>query len=236
MRIIVFCNHSIPSNIPQRFSSQQVILKGIPDNVIALKSPLLSQDVTSITIPSSVTYLCDDCFKEYQELRSITIPTTVKCIGKHLIDGCSSLTELNYEGDWNNIVVSYNDHLRYKSNGLIFNNIEYTYDDKIKYGSNIPSIVHSLNCSYYDKSNEIIHIPTHINSLDNHMKNAFKHCISLQSINIPTSVIEIEKYAFEGCYSLSTITLPTPLPTLGKKCFKGCMTLKIEDTEAQQYI
>ncbi|KAL7718310.1 hypothetical protein QTN25_004241 [Entamoeba marina] len=161
--------------------------------------------------------------------QSVTIPTTVKYINKHLIDGCTLLTELNYEGDWNNIVVSYNDHLRFKSIGLIFNTIEYTKEDKYKYGNVIPLIVHSLNRSYYDRSNKMFYIPTSITSLDNHMFEPFNNCIGskLRNILIPTSITIIPKYCFNKCYLLTSISLPSTLTTIEKKAFKKCISLQL---------
>ncbi|KAL7718238.1 hypothetical protein QTN25_004535 [Entamoeba marina] len=186
----------------------------------------------------------------YLKLQSITIPTTIKYIGKHLIDGCASLTRLNYKGDWNDVVVSYDDHLRYKTNGLIFNNIEYTNDDSIKYGNVIPSIVHSLHYSccinnFYSKLRKIIipttiktipkycfsscHLLTHVSlptTLTTIKKKAFASCDSLTTINIPRNVEEIEEYTFEKCYSLTSIIFPTSITTFGIGCFKECYQLK----------
>ncbi|KAL7722690.1 hypothetical protein QTN25_000300 [Entamoeba marina] len=199
----------------------------IPNNIVSMKSNHLSKDITSIIIPTNVTYLCNDCFKGYSKLQSITIPSSIKFIGKHLIDGCIKLTQLNYDGNWNNIIVSYSDHLRYKSIGLLFNSIEYTNDDKIKYGNVIPSIVNSLQRSYYDRSNEIFHIPTHITSLDNNLfQSLYGTCSKLRSISIPPSVTIIPKYCFSKCYLLTSIELPTTLKIIQKYSFSNCISLQ----------
>ncbi|KAL7721750.1 hypothetical protein QTN25_001395 [Entamoeba marina] len=171
-----------------------------------MKSNYLPKDITSIIIPSSVTKLGDYLFKNYVELKSIAIPTTVKHIGKHLIDGCISLTKFNYEGDWNDVIVSYSDYLRYNRNGLLFNSIEYTNDDKIKYGNVIPSVIHSLHHSFYERSNELFHIPAHITSLDNRMFSfIYNHfdvdaCPKLQNITIPTSIKTIPNINWDGLF------------------------------------
>ncbi|KAL7716061.1 hypothetical protein QTN25_006386 [Entamoeba marina] len=228
--------YKIPLGIPLVLnikSFQKSSETTLQNNIISLKSNHLSEDITLITIPTSLTYLCDDCFKGYTKLQSITIPTTVKYIGKHLIDGCISLTELNYQGDWNNIIVSYDDHLRYKSNGFMFNNIEYTENDKKIYGNVIPSIVHSLHHSYYDRSNEILHIPTHVTSLDNNMFGdiiidayGVKDYSKLHNIIIPTSVQTIPKHCFSSCYLLTHVLLPSSLTSIKKKAFSNCFSLQ----------
>ncbi|KAL7717869.1 hypothetical protein QTN25_004928 [Entamoeba marina] len=230
------CNKTIPTDIPFTMFFNKTFGETdktrIEDNIISIKGNHLSIDINSITIPSNVTYLCDYCFTYYSDLESITLPTTVKYIGKHLIDGCSSLTELKYEGDWNNIIVSYDDHLKFKSKGLIFNNIEYSSDDKKKYGNVIPSIVHSLHHSYYNRSNDMFHIPTHITSLDNHMFDSVEEFgiiedySKIQNIVIPTSIQTIPKYCFEKCLLLTSIELPSTLTTIKKKAFSKCISLQ----------
>ncbi|KAL7714155.1 hypothetical protein QTN25_008227 [Entamoeba marina] len=230
----LFYHQSIPTNIPVTLN----ILFGtfttsIQSNIISLKQNHLSKDISSIVIPTTVTYLCDECFKNYLKLQSITIPTSIKYVGKHLIDGCTSLNEVNYEGNWDNIIVSYNDHLEFNRKGLSFNSIEYTNDDKIKYGNVIPSIVHSLHHSYYNRSVEMIHIPTHITSLDNHMfktkTNKYGFCVDcsrLQSVTIPTSIKTIPKHCFSLCRVLTNVSLPSTLTSIKKKSFSNCISLE----------
>ncbi|KAL7722076.1 hypothetical protein QTN25_000843 [Entamoeba marina] len=204
----------------------------IAENVVSIKGSFISKTITSITIPTNVTYLCDNLFKGNSKLQSIIIPTTVQYIGKHLIDDCISLTEVKYDGNWSDIVVSYNDYLRYKSNGLIFNSIEYTHDDKIKYGNVIPPIVSSLNSSYYNRPNETIYIPTHITSLGDRMFSpdcgdyGNKVCSELITITIPSSIQTIPRHCFDRCKSLTSVQLPSSLTSIKKKAFYKCLQLK----------
>ncbi|KAL7720990.1 hypothetical protein QTN25_002192 [Entamoeba marina] len=220
-------NNSIPKDIPliMNIHSSQSDTE-ILSNCTSLRKNHLSKDITSIVIPTTVTYLCNGCFKGYSKLKCITLPTNVK-YGKHIIDDCISLTKLNYEGDWNNIVVSYNDYLRYKSIGLVFNSIEYTKSDKKKYGNVIPSIVHSLHQSYYNKSNDLFYIPTHITSLDNDMFVSHKNHLKLQNISIPTSITTIPKRCFSKCYLLTSIELPSTLTSIKNKAFLNCISLQL---------
>ena len=52
------------------------------------------RDLTSITIPSSVTSLGDECFKNCRSLTSITIPSSVTSLGNYCFDLCSGLTSI----------------------------------------------------------------------------------------------------------------------------------------------
>ncbi|KAL7719811.1 hypothetical protein QTN25_002932 [Entamoeba marina] len=231
-RVVVFNRDSwfkykaIPTNLPLILDLQ---IKShettISNNIISIKSSYLSKDITSIIIPTNVSYLCDECFKDYIELNSISIPTTIKYIGKHIIDGCTSLTNIEYDGDWNNIVVSYNDHLRYNRNGLIFNSIEYTKEDMKTYGNVIPSIIQLLHRSCYERSSEMFHIPTHIISLDNHMFGSYIYS-SIKRITIPTSITLIPKYCFAKCKLLTYISLPFTITSIKRIAFEKCISLQ----------
>ena len=51
-------------------------------------------DLTSITIPSSVTSLGGGCFSFCSGLTSITIPSSVTSLGDYCFDGCNGLTSI----------------------------------------------------------------------------------------------------------------------------------------------
>ena len=54
---------------------------------------------------------------------------------------------------------------------------------------------------------------------------AFQHCESLQSINLPSTVIGIGHFAFDGCYNLRKVVLNDGLQKLGKLAFR-CTPLR----------
>ena len=76
-----------------------------------------------------------------------------------------------------------------------------------------------LHCLYLDN----INIPNSVISIGS---NAFKGCWSLKSINIPESVTCIEDYAFAYCNSLKSINMPESVTTIGKGAFCNCNSLK----------
>lgn len=54
---------------------------------------------------------------------------------------------------------------------------------------------------------------------------AFWDCSALTSIEIPNSVININKRAFRGCEALTTVNLPNSVIFLGEDAFCGCDNL-----------
>lgn len=54
---------------------------------------------------------------------------------------------------------------------------------------------------------------------------AFNDCISLSSVKIPTSIINIGKNAFSGCTALDNVTIPDNVTSIGEQAFHGCTNL-----------
>ena len=50
-------------------------------------------------------------------------------------------------------------------------------------------------------------------------REVFQRYYQLNSITIPSSVVEISNYCFEECISLTTITIPTTVTKFGICCF-----------------
>ncbi len=57
------------------------------------------------------------------------------------------------------------------------------------------------------------------------LPNAFRGCTSLTEINIPDSVKVIGEYAFAGCSNVSTLTIGSAVDSIGLSAFDGCLGL-----------
>lgn len=55
--------------------------------------------------------------------------------------------------------------------------------------------------------------------------NAFAGCSRLTSINLPSSVTEIQDYAFYGCWRLTSINIPASITYISNGAFSGCSGL-----------
>ena len=91
--------------------------------------------------------------------------------------------------------------------------------------------------NYYTTSNDIIgvsafegcisltsvNIPSSVTEIG---VNAFKYCSSLTSVNIPSSVTEIGGSAFYSCSSLTSVNIPSSVTEIGGSAFYSCRYLK----------
>ncbi len=169
-------------------------------------------NLTSITIPDSVTSIGSFAFYNCSSLTNITIPNSVTSIGSSAFYNCSSLTNVIIPdsvtsiGFWtfencNNLECNIYDNAKYLGN----ENNSYLYLIKAT-SENITSCSINDNCKFM------------------HSK-AFSNCINLTSITIPDSVISIDIYTFSGCSSLTSITIPDTVTSIGGYAFYNCSNL-----------
>ena len=78
-----------------------------------------------------------------------------------------------------------------------------------------------LNTEHITPQNLVL--PASFNCID---ECAFNGCESLETIEIPNSVIDIGKKAFGSCSSLKSIKIPNKLKTIKEDTFYGCYSLK----------
>ena len=162
--------------------------------------------MTSIDIPSSVTFIGDYAFKNCSGLTSITIPTGVTSIGVYAFYYCSGLTSVIIPNSVTSI------------GGKAFL-------DCISLTSvTIPNSVISIgdNAFYGCSGLTSVTIGNSVTSIGDH---AFHGCSGLTSVSIPNSVISIGKYAFYGCSGLTSVTIGNSVASIGDHAFHGCSGL-----------
>ena len=166
--------------------------------------------LTSVTIPNGVTSIRNDVFRDCRSLTSVTIPNSVTSIGIGAFYGCSGLTSVTIP----NSVTSIGNFAFYGCSGLT--------------SATIPNSATSIgNYTFYGCSGlTFVTIPNSVTSIGDV---AFSSCSGLTSITIPNSVMSIGSYAFQNCNGLTSITIPNSVTNIGERAFEGCtsvMTVK----------
>jgi hypothetical protein len=157
----------------------------------------------TLTIPTSVTSIVDDAFREAVNLTSITIPGNVKSIGNYAFYRCSDLTSITISDGVTTIGES-----------------AFEYCKGLTGSINIPGSVTSIGDLAFFMSSGLGQGKLNITlneGLTSIGKNAFYQC-ALQSINIPSTVKSIGNEAFSSCYSIS-ITIPLGVTAVGERAF-----------------
>ena len=142
-------------------------------------------DITSVTIPNSVTNIGDFAFDMCNRMTSLTIPNSVTSIGIYAFERCSRLTSVTI----GNSVTSIGDHAFYYCTRMT----------SVSIGNSVTSIG---DCAF-DECSRLTSV-TIGNSVTSIGICAFKDCSGLTSVTIPNSVTSIGDYAFD-CENLTTV-------------------------------
>ncbi len=161
--------------IPEKHKGENVV--GIFEN--AFKD---CKQLTSVTIPNSVTSIGSSVFYGCSSLTSVTIPNSVTSIGSYAFSGCSSLTSVNYTGDINKWA-------------------------QISFGNSFANPIYYAKKLYIN--GELV-TSADINTATKISDYAFEDCSSLTSVTIPDSVTSIGSNAFSKCSSLTSVTFINP--------------------------
>ena len=179
----------------------------IPNSVTSIGDYAFSYctSLASITIGNSVTSIEDRAFENCTSLTNITIPNSVTNIGDDAFSGCTSLTSITIP----NSVTSIGDYAFYYCTSLT----------SVTIGNSVTDI--GKGAFFGCASLTSVAIPNSVTSIG---WGTFANCTGLTSLMIPNSVTNIGEYAFAGS-SLTSITIPDSVTSIGDRAFYGCKSL-----------
>ena len=160
----------------------------------------------SISIPVSVTSICDYAFGFCSGITSMIIPGSVTSIGRSVFSNCSSLTNVTLS----NGVTSIGDWAFSECSSL--KSIE------------IPDSVTSIASRAFRGCSSLksIEIPEGVKSIG---ERAFSGCSSLTSITIPYFIYAIGSGTFSKCSNLTSIVMYDDVQFIGEEAFSECSSL-----------
>ena len=179
-------------------------VKNIPDSL------------TDLLIADGSESVCEKMLYGHDNIKYITISSTVTSIGKNAFAGCTSLTSIIVSKD--NTSYKFSESALYSKDGKIL--IQYAIGLSEE-SVTIPSGVSIISDSAFYECTALknIFIPsgvTHIGS------SSFSECENLLNISIPSTVTDIGDYAFYNCKALKRVSLPKSLINIGDNLFNNC--------------
>ena len=172
-----------------------------------------------VVIEDGITEIRDCALRGLKELTSITIPDSVTSIGDDAFYWCSGLIDVYYQGDLSGwLGIEFGDSPMYYADNLYINGELLQGVIVIPDGTEKIGAYAFCNCSGMTS----VTIPDGVTSIGDY---AFYGCSGLTSIVIPDSVTSIGDYAFYGCSGLTSVTIPDSVTSIGSWAFEGCSGL-----------
>ena len=178
--------------------------------------------IKTVTLSNEIKVIGFSAFLGCSALESITISNSVKEIHTTAIAACPLLTTIYIPSS-----VEYINTYAFDSNT---NLISIIVDSENEYYQSIDGNLYSksgtelIQYATGKTDNEFI-IPDGVITI---LGRAFADCIYLESVFIPSSVIEIEQGAFRECHGLSNVTFgnDSKLEIINGSMFFGCVSLE----------
>lgn len=171
------------------------------------------RNLTSVTIPSSVTLIGKWAFYGCVCLTSITFPSSVTSFGAYII-GATPIVS---------VVIP---------NGIKTLTERFLYGCESLTSITIPNSVTSIGSSAFEGCSGLtsIIIPSSVTSIGS---SAFSGCSGLTGVTIPSSVKTIGERAFASCQFTTATIKSSAITTIGEYAFNGCYpTLRYDFTAA----
>lgn len=174
--------------------------------VVGIYDDAFSQcdDLTSVVLPNSITYIGENAFYHCDNLVSINIPNSVKSIGDYAFEYCTSLQSI--------YMPSSVTHLGYN---VFYNCSALT---SVRLSNSISELDGTFQ---YCSALEHIEIPSSVRSLNY----TFCGCTALKEIFIPNSVTYLGAFTFSDCTSLTSVSIPSTVSRLYSEAFSNCSSL-----------
>lgn len=180
-----------------------------------------------IEIPSTVTTIGDEVFKDNLEVTNVIIPSTVTNIGNHAFMNAANLSKLEMRGSVPaEIGIDAFKGVNFKLINIPTGSLDVyqtAWREYVIYlvELDVFNIVNGILVGYYG-SDAVVTIPDGVYSVGSL---AFNQNSLLTEIYFPTGITRIEDKAFIGCENLIIVALPDTLTYIGSNAFYGTLSI-----------
>ncbi len=213
---------TVPATVTHNDSAFHVV-------AVAARAFQASKELTSVTLPESVTTLGNYAFNQCTALTTVHLPEGLTEVPNYTFYFCTSLTSVNIPDGITRVGRSAFSYCTALSNvtlpatctelgGSAFLDCGLTKFEVPQGVTLIPSYCFS-SCVSLSK----ITLPS---SLDSIAADGFQACSSLTSITLPASLHGMGTMAFASCSGLVSVTVPDGVAYVGNQCFYNCPNLQ----------
>lgn len=175
-------------------------------SVIHAQAFYCCRGLSSVVIPEGVTTIGSSAFWGCRGMKSVTFPVSIVEIGNEAFDYCDDLDIINISSLEAWCKIKFYDEPLYYNRRLFLNNEE------------IVNLV----------------LPDGIKTVPRY---AFRGCSSFVSVTLPEGLIKIDEYGFDACSNITTVSLPSSLDTICGSAFGDCKKLaSVEIPQSVRYI
>eukprot|EP00526_Cylindrotheca_closterium_P005562 CAMPEP_0113631136 /NCGR_PEP_ID=MMETSP0017_2-20120614/16181_1 /TAXON_ID=2856 /ORGANISM="Cylindrotheca closterium" /LENGTH=565 /DNA_ID=CAMNT_0000541635 /DNA_START=46 /DNA_END=1743 /DNA_ORIENTATION=+ /assembly_acc=CAM_ASM_000147 len=163
-------------------------------------------NTTRVIVDPSARRINDQAFRNYEHLRSVSIPATVEEIGNEAFEGCSSLVDVRLHRGLKRVGTS----AFAQCSSLV--------------GIEIPMGITAIEESTFGGCSSLrnVRMPTTVETIG---ENAFCVCSKLERISLHQGIRAIGQGAFSFCKSLLEIEIPHGIHVIRKSTFWWCKSL-----------
>ena len=212
------------------------------DDVIGAYAFKNCSDLTSLTLPSSVTRIGDYAFYNCSGLTSLTIPSSVTSIGMSAFEYCSSLTSLTLSSGVTSIGMSAFEYCSSLTSLTLPSSVKeigiYAFHGcsgltSLTLPSSVTSSIRDYifdglkECNYFIDSDLETYL-AHTHDWKYIPVDEIKYYHNgqeLTKLEIPSGVDKIGSYSFYKGVNLTSLTLPSSVTSIDRSAFEGCSGL-----------
>lgn len=186
-------------------------------------------EITTVIIDEGVTSIAPGAFRNFEVLKSISIPFGVTNIGSRAFAYCSALETVSIPLGVTNIGSRAFEHCTSLTSVELPEGVESIGEFAFLTCTsletiNFPSTITSIGMSAFECCTSLTSamLPKGVTSVGD---SAFYECIALKNVSIPSSLTSIPNNMFSRCASLANVTIPKGLTSIGGNAFSGCDAL-----------
>lgn len=216
----------------QDLSYQIITREGTTKKIVRITG--VKNSVKNLVVPEKikkypVEVIQKGAFKGNKNIKSVTLPRSVRVIGSEAFYGCSSMREIELPPDLETINKSCFEGCISLQKAVLPYELKKIAENAFKNCKNLNVMYHYMKKGIgarpiLDKNLKEDNLPSGLVYIG---RNAFEGCEKIEYVYIPYGVKKIPENAFKGCKSIKKIWFHNEIKRIENNAFYGCSNLKI---------